>query len=92
MDVAKFNSHDSGSHFKYRSQLYKQKKQKNKNGYWKKKSYIIFTGLKLQIRLSMQSLHKYTLMKISTFWKKMGDEAEVVQYAFNSAQQETTWQ
>ena len=42
---AKFNSHDSGSHFR---------KSTFKNGLWKKNSYIFVTELKLQIRLGMQ--------------------------------------
>ena len=63
VDGAKFNSHDSGSHFK---------KSTFQNGYWKKNSYIFVTGLKLQVTLSMPSLHRYTLngIKISTFLKK----------------------
>ena len=50
VDGAKFNSHDSGSHFK---------KSTFKNGYWKKKSYMFVTELKLQVRLSMKSLGIY---------------------------------
>ena len=78
IDGAKFNSHDSGSHFK---------KSTFKNGCQKKNSYIVVTELKLQVRLSMQSLHMNTFLlvwkKISTFLKKkMGDEAEVVQCPF----------
>ena len=53
----------------------------------RKNSYIFVTELKLQVRLSMQSLHRNTLLqttgiKISTFLKKkkkLGNEAEVVQ-------------
>ena len=62
---AKFNSHDSGSHFK---------KSTFKNGCWKKNSNIFVTELKLQVRLSMQSLHRYTLLmcKSQLFWKKIG--------------------
>ena len=41
MDGAKFNSLDSGSHFK---------KSIFKNGHWKKKSHIFVTELKLQVR------------------------------------------
>ena len=41
IDGAKFNSHDSGSHFK---------KSTFKNGHWKEKSYIFVTELKLQVR------------------------------------------
>ena len=54
---AKFNSHDSGSHFK---------KSTFKNDYQKKNSYIFVTELKLQVRLSMQSLHINTLLLV---WK-----------------------
>ena len=51
----------------------------------RKKSYIFVTKWKLQVRFSMQSLHTYTSndIKISTFLKKRGDEAEVVQCPFN---------
>ena len=55
VDGAKFNSHDSGSHFK---------KSTFKNGYQKKKEYIFVTGLKLQVRLGMHSLHTYTLLMV----------------------------
>ena len=48
VDSAKFNSHDSGSHFKT-SAL--------KNGYWRKNSEIFVAELKWQVRLSMQTLH-----------------------------------
>ena len=37
-----------------------------KNGYWKKNVYIFVTELKLQVRFSMQSLHRYTLLMISS--------------------------
>ena len=49
VDGAKFNSHDSGSHFN---------KSNFKNGCWKKNSWIFVSELKLQVRLSMQSLHR----------------------------------
>ena len=55
VDGAKFNSHDSGSHFK---------KSTFKNGYQKKNEYIFVTGLKLQVRLGMYSLHTYTLLMV----------------------------
>ena len=57
-----------------------------KNGYWKKNAFIFVTELKLQVRFCMQSLHRYTLLMIQKsqlFWKKIGDEAEVVQCPFN---------
>ena len=46
---------------------------------------MYFCELKLQIKLNMQSLHRYTLLmiqKISNFWKKNEDEAAVVQCPF----------
>ena len=46
---AKFNSHDSGGHFLKWS-------EKNSN--------IFVIKLKLQVRLSMQSLHRYTLIMV----------------------------
>ena len=47
-------------------------------------SNILRTKLKLQVRLSIQSLYRYTAydIKISTCLKKMGDEAEAVQCPF----------
>ena len=50
----------------------------------RKMKYIFVTELKLQVRFSMQSLHRYTLLMIESqlFWKKFGDEAEVVQCPF----------
>ena len=48
VDSAKFNSHDSGSHFKTLAL---------KNGYWTKNSKIFVAELKWQVRLSMQTLH-----------------------------------
>ena len=48
VDGAKFNSHDSGNHFK---------KSIFKHWYWKKNSYIFVTELKLQVKLSMQTPH-----------------------------------
>ena len=50
-----------------------------------RKMHIFVTELKLQVRFSMQSLHRYTLLMIwksQLFWKKIGDEAEVVQCPF----------
>ena len=41
--------------------------------------------LKLKVRLSIQSLHRYTLLmvkKSQLFWKQLGNEAEVVQCSF----------
>ena len=35
-----------------------------KNGCWKKNACIFVTELKLQVRFSMQSLHRYTLLMI----------------------------
>ena len=49
---AKSNSHDYGEHFK---------KSTFKNGGCKKNSCIFVTKLKLQKRLSMQLLNRYTL-------------------------------
>ena len=51
-----------------------------KKGCWKKNSCIVVTDLKLQVRVNMQLLHRYTSnnVKISTSKKKKG-EAEVVQ-------------
>ena len=52
----------------------------------RKKSHIFVIKWKLQVRLSIQSLHRYTLLmvqKSQLFWKKIGDEAEVVQCPFN---------
>ena len=47
----------------------------------RKKSCIFVIKLKLQVRLSMQSLHRYENLN---FWggKKSGDEAEVVHSPF----------
>ena len=45
-----------------------------KNGCWKKNAYLFVTELKLQVRLSMQSLYIYASndIRISTFMEKMG--------------------
>ena len=58
VDGAKFNSHDGGSLFK---------KSSLKNGYRKKKIYTFATELKLQVRLSMQSLYSDCLRRGSNF-------------------------
>ena len=57
VDGAKFKSYDKGGHF----YMYTFK-----NGRYKKNSHIFVIKLKLQVRLSMQSLHRHTLL---TVWK-----------------------
>ena len=54
------------------------------NGRCKKNVYIFVIKLKFQVRLSMQSLHRYTLLMVwdSQLFFKSGDEAEVAQYPF----------
>ena len=55
MEDAKFNSHESGGHFN---------KSTFKNGCCKKNLHIFVTKLKLQVRLSIKSLHAYTLLMV----------------------------
>ena len=78
VDGAKFNSHDSGSHFK---------KSTFKNGHWKKKIIYLCNWVEVASKIEHAvTTYVYTSngIKISTFLKKKsGVEAEVVQCPFN---------
>ena len=60
VDAAKFNSHDSGGHFQ---------KSTFKNGRCKKYSNIFVTKFKLQVRFSIQLLHREYTSYITKIWK-----------------------
>ena len=65
-------------------ELHKQASEFSSIGGWCETQHIFVIKLKLQVRLSMQSVHRYTLLMVKekkelNFFEKSGDAAEDVQ-------------